>query len=290
MPAVAGRNVVITGANSGIGLETAVALATLGDRVTICCRNPERAATALTDIRERSANSDVVAAALDLADSASVRAAAKELSSLGHIDVLINNAGLIQSTRSETRDGFETTFGVNHLGHMLFTLLLEQQIRAANEPRVIIVSSVAHRIALGGLDFADLQSERGYHTWSAYGRSKLANIHFTHELARRWRDVAVNCLHPGSVSSGFSRDGDTAGATEILLRLMPLVSIDATAGAATSVFLATSDEGRRLTGHYWVRNRVGRTSAAARSRADDERLWAVSEELLAPLLSAPRPV
>lgn len=280
---------VITGANSGIGLETAVALAAGGDRVVICCRNPERAAAALDDIRQRSGNGEVESVALDLADSASIRAAAAQLSSLGHIDVLINNAGLIMSSRTETRDGFETTFGVNHLGHMLFTLLLEPQVRAASEPRVINLSSVAHHMAWRGLDFDDLQSVHRYGAWKAYGRSKLANIHFTHELARRWPDVAVNCVHPGSVQSGFSRDGDTSGATELLLRAMPLVSIDAAMGAATSVFLATSNEGRRITGRYWVRNRIGRISTAAQRRDDDERLWAVSEGLLAPLRTAPEP-
>ncbi len=287
MPCVAVRNVVITGANSGIGLETAVALAARGDRVVICCRSAERAAVALEDIRARSGNDEVAVVPLDLADSASIRSAAAELSTLGTIDVLINNAGLILSSRSETVDGFETTFGVNHLGHMLLTLLLESPLRAARDPRVINVASVAHWFAVGGLDFDDLQTTKRYNPWLAYGRSKLANVHFTHELARRWPDVAVNCLHPGSVNSGFARDGDTTGPLEVFLRAMPLVSLDAAAGAATSVFLATSDPGRRITGRYWVRNHIGRLAPPARRREDDEALWETSVTLLAPLMDPP---
>jgi NAD(P)-dependent dehydrogenase (short-subunit alcohol dehydrogenase family) len=276
------RTVVVTGANSGVGLETAVALASAGDRVLLACRNRAKGESALAEVHRRSGRDDAELVDLDLADFASVRAAAADIADrVPTVDVLVNNAGLILSTRSTTAQGFETTFGVNHLGHFLLTALLEEQIRSAPEPRVINVSSVAHHWAFGGLDFADLQSERWYHGWLAYGRSKLANIHFTQELARRWPDVAVNALHPGTVTSGFGHDGDTRGISSLLMQAAPLVAVDAAAGAATSIFLATADEGRRITGRYWVRRHIGRTARWARRREDDERLWAESERLVA---------
>jgi NAD(P)-dependent dehydrogenase (short-subunit alcohol dehydrogenase family) len=274
--------VVITGGNSGIGLETAVALASVGDRVVVCCRDGAKAEAAAADIRGRSGSDLVEVVALDLASFASIRAAAADLAErTPTIDVLINNAGLIVSSRGTTTEGFETMFGVNHLGHFLLTKLLEPQIRAAAEPRILNVSSVAHHWAVGGLHFDDLQSERSFNGWVVNGRIKLANIHFTQELARHWPDVAVNALHPGTVVSGFGRDGDTAGLSARLLAAAPLVAVHPSAGAATSVFLATAEEGRRITGRYWARRRLGHTSVWARDRDADERLWAASEELVA---------
>jgi NAD(P)-dependent dehydrogenase (short-subunit alcohol dehydrogenase family) len=278
------RTVVVTGANSGVGFETASALVGLGDRVVICCRNRAKGEAALDELRRRSPQGDVELVDLDLADFASIRSAADTLVGVAPtIDVLINNAGLILTTgRTTTAQGLETTFGVNHVGHFLLTSLLEQQIRSAPEPRVINVASVAHHWEVGGLDFDDLQVERHhYFGWLTYARSKLANIHFTQELARRWPDVAVNSLHPGTVASGFGHDGDTGGISHLLMRAAPIVAVDAAAGAATSVFLATADEGRRITGRYWVRRKVGHTSRWARSRESDERLWEASERIVA---------
>ena len=277
------RTVVITGANSGVGFETAVALASLGDRVLICCRNRAKGEAALAEIGRRSGSTTTELVDLDLADFASIRAAAATLADVAPtIDVLINNAGLILTQRSTTAQGFETTFGVNHLGHFLLTSLLEDQVRGAAEPRIINVSSVAHHGAIGGLRFDDLSGERSrYLGWLTYARSKLANIHYTQELARRWPDVAVNALHPGSVSSGFAQDGDTHGFSALLMKGAPLVSIDAAAGAVTSVFLATADEGRRITGRYWAKRKIGHVSRQARNRESDERLWAISEQLVA---------
>ena len=277
------RTTVLTGGNTGIGLETAVGLASLGDRVVICCRNATKAEAAVEEIRARSGNDAVEWVSLDLASMASVRACAKELAERTPvIDVLINNAGLILSKREETEDGFEATFGTNHLGHFLLTTLLEPQITAAPAPRVINVSSVAHSFAVGGLNFDDLQSSRRYFSWVTYGRSKLANIYFTHELARRWAPagVKVHALHPGSVNSHFGRDGDTRGVDRVMMKLAPIVMITPEKGARTSIWVATSPEGGLQTGAYWVRCRRGRLFPWAKRPADARRLFELSERFV----------
>jgi NAD(P)-dependent dehydrogenase (short-subunit alcohol dehydrogenase family) len=276
------RNVVITGANSGVGFETAVGLALAGDRVVMCCRNPAKAEAAAAQVRDRSGSDRVELVPLDLASFDSIRSAADALAELTPtIDVLINNAGLILSERTTTAEGFETTFGVNHLGHFLLTSLLEPQVRGADAPRIINLSSMAHMMAVGGMNFDDLQSSRHYNGWLSYGRSKLANIHFTQELARRWTDVAVNAVHPGSVSTGFAADGDTRGITALAMKAAPLVSITPIQGAATSLYLATADAGRRITGRYWSGSKTKRTAPWARKPDADKRLWDVSEQLIA---------
>ena len=280
------RTIVITGANTGIGLETAVSLASAGERVIIACRNPAKADAAVGEISARSASPDVSAVPLDLASLASVRACAAELGRrCERIDVLINNAGLIQSGRETTVDGFETTFGVNHLGHFLLTDLLGDLVKAAPTPRVINLASVAHWFAVGGLNFEDLQSVRFYNVWVAYGRSKLANILFTDELARRWRDagVCVSSVHPGVVRSGFGQDGDTRGIADKLIDISKPFSITPDRGADTSVWLATAAAGADLdrSGTFWASRKPSLRAPWARRRTDAARLWAESEELIA---------
>ncbi|MFN8049951.1 MAG: SDR family oxidoreductase [Acidimicrobiales bacterium] len=279
------RTVVITGANAGIGKETAVALASAGDRVIIACRNPGKAAEAVMEIASRSASTSVESVTLDLASLASVRACAEELNDrTDRIDVLVNNAGLILSGREVTVDGFETTFGVNHLGHFLLTNLLEDRVKAAPSPRVINLASMAHWFAVGGLAFEDLQSVRYYNAWIAYGRSKLANIYFARELAERWRDdgVTVSSVHPGMVSTGFGADGDTSGLTDGLIDLSRPFSIGPDQGADTSVWLATAAAGADLgrSGSYWSRRKPGLLAPWAKRPTDAARLWVESERMI----------
>ena len=177
--------IVVTGGNSGIGKEAAVALAAMGATVVITARNAEKGADALAEIQRRSGQTSVEVMALDLADFASIRSFAAELQDRhDRLDVLVNNAGGILSERLETAQHFEMTFGVNHLGHFLLTDLLVDRLKASAPARVINVSSFGHRFAYSGLDFADLQSERRYWSMDAYGKSKLANILFTRELAQ----------------------------------------------------------------------------------------------------------
>ena len=279
------RTVVITGANTGIGLETAVSLAAVGDRVIIACRNADKAATAVAEISLRADSTLVEAVALDLAGFESIRACAAELKKrCDAIDVLINNAGLVLSNRSTTTEGFETVFGVNHLGHFLLTDLLANLVKAAPAPRVINLASAAHWFAVGGLNFDDLQSIRHYNIWVTYGRSKLANIYFTQELAKRWKadGVAVSAVHPGMVRSEFGQDGDTAGITDSLLGLSRGFTISSVEGADTSVWLATAGTGGDLerSGRYWTKRKEGIMAPWAKRPVDAARLWAASEELI----------
>jgi retinol dehydrogenase-13 len=195
-----GKTIIITGANTGIGLETAVDLAKRNARVILACRSVERGETAAVEVRKRSGNDNVVFVQLDLASLDSVRKfAAKILEEEPRIDILINNAGLYSPSFTQTADGIETTFAVNHLGHFLLTNLLLDRIKEAPSARIINVSSSAHHRAQ--IDFNDLNSESSYVGIKTYGRSKLANILFTRKLTKELQgtSVTVNALHPGAI-------------------------------------------------------------------------------------------
>ena len=203
-----GKTVIITGANTGIGLETAVDLAKRNARVILACRSVERGEKAAVEVRTRSGNDNVVFGQLDLASLDSVRKFSdKILEEEPRIDVLINNAGVMAiPERTLTQDGFEMQFGVNHLGHFLLTNLLLDRIKEAPSARIVNVSSGAHKI--GGIDFDNLNSELSYSPWTAYGTSKLANILFSRSLMKRLEgsNVTVNALHPGVIAAtGLSR-------------------------------------------------------------------------------------
>ena len=281
---MAGQVAIVTGANTGIGKETAVGLASRGARVVITSRDAERGAAAVTDIRGRTGSAEVDAMALDLASFASIHSfAADFLGRFDRLDVLVNNAGLVQRRRTETADGFETTFGVNHLGHFLLTTLLLDRIQASAPARIVVVSSDAHRQARRGLDFEDLQSQRSYRPFAVYAKSKLANIYFARELARRLegRAVTANSLHPGFVGSRFARDGDTGILGNILMVVARPLALSPEAGARTSVWLATSPEVEGFTGGYFAKCAPVEPTAIAQDDEAARRLWAVSEELIA---------
>jgi NAD(P)-dependent dehydrogenase (short-subunit alcohol dehydrogenase family) len=281
---MAGRTVVVTGANSGIGRATAAALASAGARTVVTARDGDRGRAAVEDIRRATGSRSVELALFDLADLASVRAGAAELlERLDRIDVLVNNAGVVLSDRTETVDGYEATFAVNHLAPFLLTRLLVDRLVATVPARVVNVASVAHRSARHGLDFADLQSRHGYRGMQAYARSKLANLLFTAELARRLAGtgVTVNALHPGTVATGYGRDGDTHGFLPFGMDVIRPVVKTPEQGARTSVFLATSPLVAGVTGGYFVGCRPRTPSRRARDQGAARRLWAVSEQLVA---------
>jgi retinol dehydrogenase 12 len=283
-PAMDGKVAVITGSNVGIGKETAVALASMSATVVLACRNQEKAIAAAAEVQARSGNENVHVVRLDLADLASVRACAEEISeSWPRLDVLINNAGGMWTKRSTTAQGFEQTFGVNHLGHFYLTSLLVDRLIASAPARVINVASFGHHARVRGMRWDDLQCERRYTATLAYSQSKLANVLFTRGLARRLdpRQVTANALHPGPVRSGFGMDGDMKGLFGLGLRIGRPFLISSARGARTSIYLASDPSVEGKTGGYWVHRHPGHMSRAARDDAAADRLWDESERLLA---------
>jgi NAD(P)-dependent dehydrogenase (short-subunit alcohol dehydrogenase family) len=279
-----GKVVVVTGSNVGIGLETAVGVAALQATTVLACRNQAKADAAAKEVTRRTWNDDVHVVALDLADLASVRKAAEDiLSRWDRLDVLVNNAGGTWSRRQLTAQGFEYTFGVNHLGPFYLTNLLLSRLEVDSNSRVVSVSSMGHHFARGGMRFDDLQSEHHYEGMDAYCRSKLANVLFVRELARREAatGLTANAVHPGWVRSSFAMDGDTTGITGFGMRVMRPFQISPRRGARTSIYLATSPEVAGRTGIYWVRSKPGRMAQHARDEEAAERLWDESERLLA---------
>jgi NAD(P)-dependent dehydrogenase (short-subunit alcohol dehydrogenase family) len=278
-----GRTVLVTGGNTGIGKETAVALAREGARVVFTTRDATKGEVARAEIRDRAGSDTVDVMELDLARLASVRDFADRWAAQhDHLDVLVNNAGVLIGSRRETSDGYEMTFQVNHLGPFLLTNLLRGQLVAGDEARVVNVASTAHTSARNGLDFDDLQSTRRYRSFSVYARSKLANVLFTRELARRWDDTGItaNSLHPGFVASRFGRDGDTGGFTNMVFPLLKPFALTPEQGAQTQVYVASAPELAGITGGYWAKCAPATPSAAAQDDAAAARLWEVSEQFV----------
>jgi len=278
-----GKTVVITGANSGIGLETAVELARAGATTVITARDRARGEAAVADIRARAGHNRVDVVLFDLGDIASVKQGAQAiLERCDRIDVLVNNAGVVLSDRRETPDGFEATFAVNHLGPFVLTELLLERITSSAPARIVNVASTAHKGARKGLDFDDLQSTRRYSAMQVYSKSKLANIYFTTELARRLEGTGVtaNSLHPGTVATKYGRDGDSSGVLAFGLKVIKPFILTAAQGARTSVYLASSPEVASVTGQYFVKCKARKPSAVAQDDEAAARLWKMSEELV----------
>jgi NAD(P)-dependent dehydrogenase (short-subunit alcohol dehydrogenase family) len=278
-----GKVVVITGSNTGIGEATAEALATMGATTVMACRNLQKAEAAATAVRAASGSDDVHVVSLDLADLSSVETCASEvLSRWDHLDVLVNNAGGIWSDRQVTAQGFEQTLGVNHIGPFFLTALLLDRLKGADAGRIVNLSSVGHHGAFTGMNWNDLQGEKRYSTFGAYSQSKLANLLFTCGLAKRLADtrVTANAVHPGPVRSGFGMDGDMTGIVGLGNRLIRPFEISATAGAATSVYLASSPEVQGKSGGYYVHSSPGHPSKQGRSDAAADRLWEVTENMI----------
>jgi NAD(P)-dependent dehydrogenase (short-subunit alcohol dehydrogenase family) len=275
---------LVTGGNAGIGLETCVALASAGYHVVFTSRDAARGAAARAEIVSRSSNDDIDVMILDLARFASVREFASAfLDRYDRLDVLIHNAGVVLSARHETEDGNEATFQVNHLGPFLLDALLREHVIASGRARVVVVSSDAHSSARHGLDFDDLQSaHHRYRAFQVYGRTKLANILFTRELARRLTgtDVTANAVHPGFVATRFARDGDTGMLGTIVMPLLRPFALRPAQGAQTSVYVATAPELEGITGAYWVKSAPATPSRAAQDPAAAVRLWDLSEQLV----------
>lgn len=234
-----GRTVVITGANSGLGLQTAIALARRGARVTLACRNESRGEQALVTLRSRVPGASAELRILDLASLASVRRFAEDWTE--PLDLLINNAGVMATPRAVTEDGFEQQLGINHLGHFALTGLLLERLRAAEAPRVVSVSSLAHK--RGAINFDDLNSTVRYRRWTAYSQSKIANLYFTMELDRRVRATGEQLLavaaHPGLSSTNLTAGRGTTPVLDVMGGFFKLFGQSDIAGALPILRAAT---------------------------------------------------
>lgn len=272
---------LLTGGNSGIGKASATALAAAGAQVVITSRDRARGERAVVEIRRDSGSMTVGVADLDLARLDSVRAFAEGfLGRTDRLDVLVLNAGIYSAQRQVTEDGFELMFQVNHLAHFLLTRLLLDRLLASAPARVVVVASSSHRQA-GPLDFDDLQSEHRFAGLKTYAQTKLCNVLFARELARRLdgTGVTANALHPGTVRSGWGMEGDSSGLLRLGLTLARPFFTSPRRAARTTVHLALSPEVAGSTGGYWWRSRQGRPGSNVTDEAA-RRLWDVSERLL----------
>ena len=272
-----GKIVVVTGANAGIGKATAAALADMGAAVILACRNKERGEAALAELSCKPER-DLTLMRIDLSDLDSVRAFAAEFAQkYDHLDVLVNNAGILGRKRVETKQGFEASFGVNYLGHFLLTLLLLPLLQKAEQGRIVMMSSMAH--AWTDVRFDDLNFTHGYNRFLAYGHSKLCNLLFTRALADKLRQkgspVTINAVHPGIVATDIVVNRKT-GAFRWVAALMRLFFTSAEEGAETSVYLAASPKAAAISGEYFYRCHIEPSSLASRNLVSAYRLYAVS--------------
>jgi NAD(P)-dependent dehydrogenase (short-subunit alcohol dehydrogenase family) len=272
---LAGKVCVVTGATAGIGRETALRLGARGAEVVAVGRSRQRG-DAVVEAIGRGGGSGVFFAA-DLASQAEVRRLASEiLARCPKIDVLVNNAGAMFGHRQLSADGVEMTFALNHLAYFLLTQELLPGLRAAGAARIVNVASNAHHGV--DLDFDNLEGERDYRGWRAYKRSKLANVYFTYELARRLdgTGVTANALHPGFVATDIGVSGGWT--SRLAWRVLTLAAIPVAAGAETSVHLAAAPEVGAMNGCYFVKSVPARSSSASRDEAAARRLWDVSRD------------
>ena len=276
---LAGKTVLVTGGTGGIGRATALGLATMGAQLAVTGRNRERTESAAREIRAIGGGQvDVFVA--DLSSQSEVRRLAVEvLQTYPRIDVLVNNVGGYWNTRHVTADGLEHTFALNHLAPFLLTNLLLDQLKQSAPARVVTVSSNAH--ATGRIDFDDLQGERSYSGSKAYNQSKLANVLFTYELARRLQPSAVtaNALHPGVVSTSFGAE-DPRGIQRLIIPFARPFMKTPAQGAATSIHLASAPDLEHVTGSYFANSKPKRSSKPSYDETVAARLWQVSADLV----------
>ncbi len=270
--------VVITGATSGIGEVTARRLAEMGARLVLVARDKGRGEAALSRLRAGETDRGHTIHYADLSRISEMKRLAAEIAAAEpRIDVLINNAGALFGSRQVTEDDLERTFAVNHLAYFVLTMGLQQRLIAGSPARIVNTASDAHRGCK--LDFGDLQSTRGYSGFKVYGRSKLCNILFTRELARRWRGqgVTANCLHPGFVATRFG-DG-SGGMLSRAVRVAKIFAISPEEGAQTIVYLASSPDVADVSGEYFYKCRRATPTQEARDDSAAERLWIESARL-----------
>jgi len=276
-----GKVVLITGATNGIGRVAALELAEMGATVIVVGRDAARTEATIHEIKQQTGSSAVDQIVADLSPMAEVRRAAEEFKSrYKRLDVLVNNAGAVFRQRQETVDGYEMTFALNHLAYFLLTNLLLDLLKTSAPSRIVNVSSDAH--TSGKMNFDDLHSQRSYGQmgFAPYGNSKLANVLFTYELARRLQGTGVtaNVLHPGFVASGFGRNN--RGLMDLAMRVLHRFAISPEEGAQTIIYLASSPAVEGVSGKYFYKSKAVQSSPASYDEAAARRLWEMSEQMV----------
>ena len=268
---------LVTGANSGMGMATVEALSDAGATVVMLCRSEARGREALEKLTAGK-NREIQLMLCDLGDYESIHSFAAEFKKrFGKLDILVNNAGFISLDRQETREGVERQFGINHLGHFLLTTELQELMGEGS--RIVVVASGAHKA--GKIHFDDINLTRGYNVVKAYGQSKLANVLFTRELARRLKDrgITVNCCHPGAVATNMGVNRETGFGKTITGLLRPFFQTPAE-GARTAVFLATDESVKEITGEYFYKCKIAKSSKRSHDMEAAGRLWELSERMV----------
>lgn len=270
------KTAIVTGANSGMGMATVRALSDMGAKVIMLCRSEKRGTEALEKLLSEKYR-DLELILCDLGNYDSIRAFANIVRrGYDHIDILVNNAGFISLDRQETGEGLERQFGINHIGHFLLTMSLLDLIGEGG--RIVNVASGAHKA--GKIHFDDINLTKGFNVIKAYSQSKLANVLFTRELARRVKDrgITVNCCHPGAVATNIGIDRDTGFGKTVTRLLKPFFQTPEQ-GARTAIFLASDDSVSDVTGEYFYKCRIAKSSKRSKDMELAKKLFEFSEEL-----------
>lgn len=271
------KTAIVTGANSGMGMATVRALSDMGAKVIMLCRSEKRGTEALEKLSSEK-HRDLELILCDLGNYASIRAFANLVrKGYGHIDILVNNAGFISLDRQVTEEGIERQFGINHIGHFLLTMSLLDLIGEGG--RIVNVASGAHKT--GKIHFDDINLTKGFNVIKAYSQSKLANVLFTRELARRVKDrgITVNCCHPGAVATNIGIDRDTGFGKTVTRLLKPFFQTPEQ-GARTAIFLASDDSVSDVTGEYFYKCKIAKSSKRSKDMELAKKLFEFSEELV----------
>jgi len=275
---ITNKNILITGATSGIGKAAALKLSLLGANIFFVARNQQKAQLLVDEISEIS-DKEAVPIIADLSSQADIRSVAQVFNSFNiPLHVLLNNAGLINKERKETVDGLEEVFAINHLAYFLLTMLLLDRLKEANNSRIVNVSSGAHAF-VKGFNFEDYQAKNTYKPFQVYGYSKLANILFTKKLSDILKEdnITVNCLHPGVVGTSFGQNNGNL--QKILFYIAKPFMRSSEKGAETSIYLCSSSNVSDISGEYFYNCKLAKTTKWAQSQDDADRLWDLSKNL-----------
>ncbi len=278
------QTVLISGATAGIGLETARGLAKMGAHVVIIGRSQNKTIDVVADLKRTTGNENIEYLLADLALMSEVRRVAADFKAkYDRLDVLVNNVGAIFNSRKVSSEGIEMTWALNHLGYFVLTQELLDVLKASAPARIVNVSSDAHRS--GKIRWDDPEMSKKFSVFPAYSQSKLANIMFTFELARRLEGTGViaNVLHPGLVASNFAVTNNPGIFNKVVRRVLNLFSISSEEGAQTSIYLASSPKAADITGEYFVKSKIVQPIDAAKDVSAQQRLWELTEARLAQL-------